>query len=330
LKTVSMDRYFYIGILLSFLFIGCQKDDPTPQPEEINRTVLVYLGRDNNLSSSVEEKTRYILEGWNVKNGNLIIYEDLAGKCPTLSEAYQENGVCTTRLIYEAEADENSVSPAVFKRVLTEVKELFPAKSYGLVLFSHGWGWLPEGGYSSPRSRSIILDQTDEMEIWEFAEAIPDKMFEFIVFEACFMAGIEVAYELRNKIDYILASSAEIVSPGFKEVYSQAMDYLFLSSPDLVSFARSAMEVFINTYGGTLSIIRTSGLESLAGFIKNSLKTEREVTLSDIQRFDRNLYSLFFDFEDYYSRIIHQEAVEELPEYIDRCILHKEASSTFM
>lgn len=34
--------------------------------------------------------------------------------------------------------------------------------------------------------------------------ALPDHLFEFIIFEACNMAGIEVAYELRNKAAYIM------------------------------------------------------------------------------------------------------------------------------
>ena len=47
------------------------------------------------------------------------------------------------------------------------------------------------------------------MEITDFAMALPDHLFEFIIFEACNMAGIEVAYELRNKAAYIMASSAQ-------------------------------------------------------------------------------------------------------------------------
>ena len=36
------------------------------------------------------------------------------------------------------------------------------------------------------------------MEITDFAMALPDHLFEFIIFEACNMAGIEVAYELSR------------------------------------------------------------------------------------------------------------------------------------
>lgn len=84
--------------------------------------------------------------------------------------------------------------------------------SYGFIVFSHASGWLPQGTLTSPLS--IIMDKKQEMELSDFAQAIPDKTFNYIIFEAYFMSRIEVAYELKKKSDYILASLAEILSPG--------------------------------------------------------------------------------------------------------------------
>ena len=91
----------------------------------------------------------------------------------------------------------------MLKRVINDVTRLYPAKSYGLIVFSHGSGWLPPHTLVNG-SRSIIIDNDNEMEITDFAMALPDHLFEFIIFEACNMAGIEVAYELRNKAAYIM------------------------------------------------------------------------------------------------------------------------------
>ncbi len=71
------------------------------------------------------------------------------------------------------------------------------------------------------------------MEISDFAAALGDCHFDFIVFEACFMAGVEVAWELREKTDYVVASAAEILSPGFTDIYGELRDCLFLPQPDL-------------------------------------------------------------------------------------------------
>lgn len=62
--------------------------------------------------------------------------------------------------------------------------------------------------------RSVIVDGNDYMELKDFADAIPDKAFEYIVFETCFMAGIDVAYEFRDKAGYVVASSARLSRQG--------------------------------------------------------------------------------------------------------------------
>ena len=59
---------------------------------------------------------------------------------------------------------ENSASPQVLKRVINDVTRLYPAKSYGLIVFSHGSGWLPSHTLVNG-SRSIIIDNDNEMEI---------------------------------------------------------------------------------------------------------------------------------------------------------------------
>lgn len=82
-------------------------------------------------------------------------------------------------------------------------------------------GWDDGGGKDMPEGMTHA-----EMELDEFAAAIPDGTLDFIIFEACLMAGVEVAYALRGKAEYLLASPAEIISPGFTPVYPEALGYL--------------------------------------------------------------------------------------------------------
>ena len=58
------------------------------------------------------------------------------------------------------------------------------------------------------------------------------------------MSGIEVAYELRNKTDYLLASSAELLVPGYAPVYPTAFQYLFDTSLGVPQ----ALEKFAGSY----------------------------------------------------------------------------------
>jgi hypothetical protein len=302
-----------------------------------NRTVFVYIGRDNSLWGPGEEKIEALKTGWNGQNGHLIIYQDLRGEGSVLQEIYVENGVKKSREI-ESHEEENSASPEVFARVLNDVIAMYPADSYGLIVFSHASGWLPEASLSSPRSmtRSLVQDSdTLRMELTDFAAAIPDHQFEYIIFEACFMSGIEVAYELRNKTEYIVASSAEMLSPGFKNAYETVANELFKKKADLQAFTKYTFDI-INAWPGewrsaTFSIIRTEGLEELADWLRVNIAFDQEVDINEIQHFDRYSYHLFFDFEDYFSRILKDESKQsQLAQLINNCIVYKASTPEFM
>jgi len=179
------------------------------------------------------------------------------------------------------------------------------------------------------------VDEESEMELVEFAAALPDKLFDFIILETCFSAGIELAYELKDKADYILGSSAEIVSPGFRPIYSGYMNYLFTKETGLAGFAEQAFEWVSSQSGiyqsGTLSLIRTSALPALATWLSSHIsETDLSDQLEDIQHFDRYTYRLFFDLEDYYSRLVDENDRETLSRLIADCLIYKAATSSFM
>jgi hypothetical protein len=121
--------------------------------------------------------------------------------------------------------------------VIARAKALYPDAKFNLLVFSHASGWLPGNSLYTPKfasdmdTKSIFADNGQQMELMDFATAIPVKAFEYIIFETCSMAGIEVVFQLRDKADYILASSAEIVSPGFTGIYPQYINELAYGDP---------------------------------------------------------------------------------------------------
>jgi len=325
-----MLKKILLSVLIVSAYFSCDKNTEEEGPNQ--RTVLVYLGRDNNLSGTEEDKLKSIMNGWDGTNGKLLVFQDTKQDKPCLQEVYHSDGVNHTRIITAYE-NENSADPALLEQVLREMVNRFPALSYGLIVFSHASGWLPEGALVSPRS--IIEDQKREMELTDFSDAIPDRLFDFIIFEACFMGGIEVMYELKEKTDYILVSSAELLSPGFAPIYLSSIDELFLKEPDLLQFAKNAFDYVDKQSGlyrsGTLSIIKTSELTALGNFIKTTNWLPEEVNVDAIQYFDRNRFHLFFDFEDYYQEKTDNELVKtELAELINACVIYRAATPYFM
>lgn len=327
----------FILITICFVvFSSCTNDEDAPT--EVEDVLLVYLAGDNNLSGESHDKFENIVNRYGGANCRRILaYLDSREETPQLIEITDKNKY----QVLENYSAENSADPEVLGRVIAKAKSLYPQADFNFLVFSHATGWLPEGHYTSPRSafetmpskRSILVDENSEMDLSDFAQAIPDNMFEYIIFETCHMAGIEVAYELKHKAKYIVASSAEIVSPGFTDVYSSNINDLVNGKP--TDFMQAAFNFFNNQTAfmcsATFSVIETSKLGGLAAYIRDNCDFTRVIEIEEIQYFDRKSYHLFYDFEDYYSRLLkNDEQQKRLSQLIDECVIWKASTPYFM
>ncbi|RHR64333.1 hypothetical protein DWW79_04260 [Alistipes sp. AF17-16] len=332
---------------------GCTGDPDGPAPA--GRTVLAYMASDNDLNAETSDKIAALCRGRAAaRAGELLIYADTPQGARLLRAL--PDGTQQTVAEYGAE---NSASPAVLGRTLRETMNAFPAPGYGLVFFSHGSGWLPQGALQSPGrtssgtigSRSMGRDESDEqtphaeMELEEFASAIADGSLDFIVFEACLMAGAEVAYALRDKAECMLASSAEILSPGFTLVYGSALKYLLDASapaPECLAAFGSAYMGHVATQTGvyrsaTLSVVDLHEMEPLAARMAElpTLSIRESDITDDLQRFDRPgsygdnpAVARYFDLEECVQRLAGETGA--LQEQLRRTVVWKDQTERFM
>lgn len=318
------------SILLLFLLLSCTKEDDTPQTAR--RTLLVYLGGNNNLSNEVSQKLDSITSGWHNTHDNLLVFRAARNETPSLLQIVAHPTNPYTLLIKEYPGS-NAANATVFAEVVQDAQTMFPASSYGLLVFSHGTGWLPESMFLTPRS--IINDAGREMEIADFARAIPDHTFHFIVMEACLMASVEVAYELRNKANFLVASSAEILSPGFTPLYPELIGYLFEPEANLTAFAQSYYTHCNSLNGlfrsGTISLLNLSEMEELAEVTHSALSSKdyKPVDLPTVQCFDRSDDKLFFDFGDYMEQV-NPTMYGEVEKAIAKVVLYQAATPSFV
>ncbi|MDR1171942.1 MAG: hypothetical protein LBL24_05775 [Bacteroidales bacterium] len=341
MQIKSQVTQIIVLIVIQVFFFACKRDDPPDYspPASNRRTVLVYLGTDNNFRAEAAQKTGQLKNGWNRDiDGNLLVYAD-AGDHPSLIHIYthpQKGNMSDTVEIYPPE---NSAGAVTLTRVLNRVREYRPAASYGLVVLSHATGWLPATmSNPSPQLRSVILDNgTAEtgnyMELADFAAAIPYKM-DFIIFDACFMGSVEVCYELKEKTDYIVASPAEVVSPGF--VYSTMPERLFTyPQADLQGVAQDFYDCF-NAQSGlfrsaTVSVVRTAGLDAVAGIFKEvagQASNEKDISLNDIQTFGYGQQKIYFDLGDY-AKHLSPDSYSEFTAELDGCIVYKAHTDSY-
>lgn len=206
-------------------------------------------------------------------------------------------------------------------------------------------------------TRSVGRDGSDEIAPDEFASAIPAGMpLEYIVFEACLMAGAEVAMELSGRTQAVLASSAELLVPGFRPVYDEGLELLTSrrgsAAEALAAFGRRYMEYVRSECTGvyrsaTLSVIRPDAMPALAA-------ATREATaggagdmapagwLEPLQRFDRPgqygdrpAAARFFDLEEYVSLLAAQsgtgeEATARFRTALSEAVVWSDATEEFM
>ena len=323
-----------LAVLSVVLPGGCTKELTERPPSR--RPLVVYMALDNNLREEYSSRLAALRAGWR-PGMELWVYADTPeGASLGRMESAPEGVTLRTVERYGAE---NSASGATLERVLRTVWERSPATGYGLLFFSHATGWLPEGGLQAPLvSRSIGLDQGSEMSLDAFVSAIPSGMpLDYVIFEACLMAGAEVALALAGHTDWVLASSAEVVEPGFRPLYAENLALLTDGGrpveEQLAAFGQRYM-AHVRTLSGTgcsatLSLIRTSSMPALAEAVRRVTRgfadeEGRDTPPAGLQHFDRpGAYgdrpaaARFYDLEAY------------VEAYVEACLADLDAEAAF-
>ncbi len=355
-----MNPYKKTGILLSslkvvfvlagilFLLPGCTSEDE-PKRNTVSRTVLVYMLSDNDLgyphqydSKNIDDMMQVAAAG-ELNGGNLIVYRDGYDSNPQLLQITQDKRGNAEKRIIREYPNRNSASTEVMRSIIAETIELFPAKEYGLILWSHSTGWVP--GNSSlalsparregPPTRSFGKDDTYYMELDELADAIPDRQFRFILSDACFMGSIECAYQLRNKTDYYMASAAEVMGAGMP--YALTIPALFEYQLDLKKVGE-AIYTHYNALSGayrtaTIGLLDCHKLETLAEAVESILYNHRGdamPTLSNVQHFDRRTPYICFDLRDFFSQITTDEELVSLDQALSQTVLYQAATPAIL
>jgi len=324
-----------------------------------NRTVLVYIGADNNLSnianSNIYSMNSCISSG--MDNSNLLVFVDRKDIAPVLLHIH--NFKIDTVATYP---ERDSSDPVMLREVIDYVVKNWEAEHYGLVMWSHGTGWIPtkQLHYVAPnmkyaQSRDGKNPKTVNEErrnpfadtksfAWEdrpgenpnytcmeldgMADAIPDGVFDFIVFDACYMGNVEIVYALRNKADYIVSSCFEIVSYGFP-YHIVTRDFM---NGNLIKSC-TEFHTYYNSMSGWermagISLVKTDGLDSLAKCFRKIVNEYRDtipnMDVSNVQCFDRFNHHVFYDLEDFVDKLgTRKELLSEFMLQLNHCVSYK-------
>ena len=301
-----------------------------------------------------------------------------APSAPKLQRIYLgPDGNPMKETLLEMEPGTVSNSAECIREVLEFLKEKYPEiESFGVLMSSHGTGWTPPGycttGYKNegnsddiewrrsafpgtylsgeylyepvPGVKSMGYTVTGvnptvayETDIREIADLLPFKL-DYIIFDACFMGGVEVAYQFRDKCRSMCFSQTEILSDG--------MDYTTMISErlggkraDRGSLATNYFNHYNLSSGSkrsaTISVVDCSKLGTLAAVCRNLFRnydiSKDNVDASKLQKYF--YYTNHAWFYDLYSIVQAAGASEtelsDLQWALDECILYKAATPTF-
>jgi len=312
-------------ILFLLVFCACQKEDDIPENPVI-RTIIVYMAADNDLSFDAFENLQQMKKGFSETGTRLVVFLDQIDENPCLAEVHPGKDV-----IVKSYSELNSANPDVLREVIRDVIDLYPAQEYGLILWSHGTSWLPAGS----TLRSFGNDNGKQMNIPDLAESLPVK-FSFILFDACLMGAVEVAYELKDKTDYIIASSMETIADGFP--YEQIIPQLIQPKIDFNAVAQSYFDYYNtqkNAYrSATVSVIETRYLPELAYSLKQLFESNpvnlQSFDRKSVQRLDIYGEQYVFDLSDFVDKVLPEANKDNFTAQLNRVVQYKNHTPQFL
>lgn len=259
--------------LFALLLVACH-DDVEPAATPLKRVVVVYMMAENSLSSFASNDLAEIRRRYKAipDSCRLVVYLDnsQSDQKPTLISFDPKYG---ETVFYKYKVDPISTDSAAMQQVLSTIMQRQPARNYGLVMWSHGSGWIPQQNAVMKRpQRTIGVDNGEnttqnkgtEMEITTLANVLKQTgvRWDYVFFDACFMQCAEVAYELRDAAAWCIGSPAEIPCDGAP--YDVIMPNLFADVDSAWTIARDYFGYYRYREGLVISAARLSEMEALA------------------------------------------------------------------
>ena len=372
MKNILKNILAGVMLMATLLATSCKKEEaPEPAKQTTPHTLIYYftgtwlsLHFSNNISAA-EAAVRKNAKG----DGRIVCFFQASDKRKAdVIELVYNNGACERKVL--ASYDLPAIMDA--EQLTTNINNivtLAPADSYGIVMAGHATAWIPINGVAQSSATAAISKKLDyEMisheEYWKKQETgvetryfgekysdtaanafnIPDLAkalsatgiyFDYILFDACFMANVESLYDLRKNAHYIIASPCEIMAAGFP--YDDVVPQLMIDggrSHNLDGACRAFNKYYENHKAyrsGSVALVDCTQLDALASAVKAVNKAaKKEFKLDNIQTFEGQRDHIFFDLGDYVEQMCDDEqALKAFQQQMNRTIAAKYTLSVF-
>lgn len=232
---------------------------------------MIYMAADNNLEKYAIQDINELERVGSSDAVSVVVeidrtpgYDSSNGDWTTTRRYYirkdYDDAVINSELIADI-GEQDMADPANLSEFIHWTIQAYPAKHYMLVLWDHGRGWqtLAVRTLSIPMEvKALNIDDTNqsEMSLAALREGLIQSPYvDMVVFDACLMGMLEVAYSIRDCADIMVASEDNIPATG--QPYEQVLSKL-VSSPQASPYEVSRQIIdsymgYYSTYTGTLT-----------------------------------------------------------------------------
>lgn len=341
LKTMKQ-FLLLILLIIPLTFTSCEREE---WPAKTDQTVLMYLPWSSNLKPYFETNIsdfETVVQRNLLRNERIVVFFCTSPTEAVLFELAYDNGKCIRKPL-KSYHNPAFTTAAGITSILNDVKGLAPANRYAMTIGCHGMGWIPVP--------TVQVRSVSQKKHWEYkgvpltryfgglspeyqtntttlAEGIANAgiKMEYILFDDCYMASVEVAYDLKNVTDYLIASPCEIMAYGMP--YAEIGPHL-VGKVDYESICDAFYEFYKNYEEmpcGTIGVTACSELENLATVMKeiNERYTLSSSSLHTIQTMDGYTPTIFFDCGDYVTKLCKDaELLTRFNEQLERTVPYK-------
>lgn len=313
-----------------------------PQPLTESHTLMIVMQGNNGLAEFMDTNLQRIITAYYdvpTDIGRILIFYD-RGNYTRLTELYMDDGMAKQRLIEEYPTSTSTVDKEFLSGIIERMKEEAPADSYGLIMSSHGGGWVPADLYdvyllgegsraNEPTAEPLFFGQDDDdcMEIPDLVDALGDTHFRYIIFDACMMANIEGLYDMRNAADYIIASPTEILGAGFP--YEDFLPMLFERTDHRLQDVCEAYMEYYSDSAGTIALVDCTKIDALAEVMKSVYAEAESVDVSSVQAYDNFPYHLYFDLGHYVEQVASEDTLKAFNTALKDVVVFRGHTDTF-
>lgn len=308
-----MLKHFFLLLFSILVLASCGgNDDPVdpvdpPVPIKTKNTVFVFMPYTGYssiysfLNKNLDDMEQAIVKEKGLGNSQILVFISESIKTSHLVKIGYSKGKCR-RDTLNTYTSYDYTTPDGIASLLTSVKQWAPADNYSMIIGCHGEGWMPK---EQTKQRRYFGGTAIPIDISDFNEGIKNAgmKMNYILFDDCYMSGIEVAYQLREAANYLIASTSEMM--GYGMPYHKILKYLLADNPDYEAVC-SDFTSFYKTFSmpyGTIAVTDLGYTEEMASFMKSinithtfDLDKIDDVQDLDVAHFDPTVY---FDLGSY-------------------------------